>query len=521
MAARTTVPMSVHRRIAFGAAAIAFSRVLNVLLGLAVMPVLFRHLPKEELGVWMLLAQTWAAMGILDLGFGIILTRRMALARGRKKDEMDEAASAGDLEEIADLVSCGKRIYAWLAVGAFILSWSLGWLYLGQLQLGTLSHAQVWTAWTVLCVSQAMGVWAGVWTCLLQGLGAVGWDAVIASLVGAAVLVLQIVAVLSGGGLVALSVIAAVGALVQRGVILNVARKRQPEIFAARRAWRPELLRSMKGPAFQAWLTTLGGVLVANSDQFFITHSEGATGIPAYRAAMLLVIHLHFVSGVFAGASQVFVSQLWEAGKVAEIRAILRRNALIGLLCMGCGGATILALGPTLFDWWLSPGNFAGYAVLSIILLNFTLEHHANVFSSCGRATDDEAYALPSMLSGVLKLGLAVAFLRWWGLAGLAASTLMAQAATVFWHSVWRASVRLGIDFLEHFRGVLLPCAGIFLVALGVCHATKLPLAGQMAIVQVAAVCLAGGALLGIACWFLVLQPEQRNRALARIKMSW
>jgi len=47
--------MSVSRRILFGAAATWFSRGLTILLGLVLLPVLFRHLPKEELGVWLLL----------------------------------------------------------------------------------------------------------------------------------------------------------------------------------------------------------------------------------------------------------------------------------------------------------------------------------------------------------------------------------------------------------------------------------------------------------------------------------
>jgi hypothetical protein len=30
------------------------------------MPVLFRHLPKEELGIWLLLGESWVALGILE-----------------------------------------------------------------------------------------------------------------------------------------------------------------------------------------------------------------------------------------------------------------------------------------------------------------------------------------------------------------------------------------------------------------------------------------------------------------------
>ena len=59
------------------------SRGLQILVGLILLPVLFHALPKEELGIWLLFGQSWAAMGILDLGLTVTLTRRIALAKGK------------------------------------------------------------------------------------------------------------------------------------------------------------------------------------------------------------------------------------------------------------------------------------------------------------------------------------------------------------------------------------------------------------------------------------------------------
>ena len=90
--------MSVTRRIAFGAGASWFSRGVTILLGLILLPVLFRHLPKEELGVWLLLGQSWAAMGILDLGIAVTLTRRIALAKGKKSYDKRETIKRREAE---------------------------------------------------------------------------------------------------------------------------------------------------------------------------------------------------------------------------------------------------------------------------------------------------------------------------------------------------------------------------------------------------------------------------------------
>src|SRR2546423_15063089 len=147
--------MSVTKRIAFGAAATWFSRGVTILLGLFLMPVLFRYLPKEELGVWLLLGQSWAAMGILDLGFGITLTRRIALAKGKSGGDPNAPLTPETLREIADLVESGRRIYYVMSAAVFIASWLAGYFYLRHLDLHEVSHTTVWIAWTVLCASQA------------------------------------------------------------------------------------------------------------------------------------------------------------------------------------------------------------------------------------------------------------------------------------------------------------------------------------------------------------------------------
>lgn len=493
---------------------------MSIALNLLVLPVLFGHLNKEELGVWLLLGQSWVALGIFDFGFGMILTRRIALAIGKNPDGPSGALTEETVLEIADLAATGRRVYRWLAILAFVFSFGMGWLYLRSAQLPGIAVSTVWSAWGVLCLSQALGIWAATWTCLLQGLGYIGWDAVLGSLVNSLTLVVQIVLVVLGGGLVSLAVAAAAGALTQRSLIIWFGRRRRPELFVLPGRWRAGLLREMLAPSMRAWLTSLGYLLVANTDQFFIVAHQGTAAIPAYRAAFLLVINLHLLSGVFCGASQVFVSQLWQSGEVGQVRSILRRNALIGLLAMGCGAGTILALGPTLFEFWLGRGNFIGYPVLGIFLATFILEHHANVFSSCGRATNDEAFAISSMASGILKLSLASALTVRPGLTGLALSTLLAQGLTNYWFMVYRPVNRLRIDFGRHIREVLVPCLLIFLVALGLGFWVNDALRDQRPLLRVGTVSGVAGLLLGTSLWRLGLDHSQRSRVLRRLRFA-
>src|ERR1035441_5181487 len=103
--------MSIAKQISFGAGSGWFSRAVSILLGLFLMPVLFRHLGREELGVWLLLGQSWAILGILDLGLSSTLTRRIAFAVGKSMAKPADASTDQDACEMADLIETGRKLY--------------------------------------------------------------------------------------------------------------------------------------------------------------------------------------------------------------------------------------------------------------------------------------------------------------------------------------------------------------------------------------------------------------------------
>jgi O-antigen/teichoic acid export membrane protein len=511
--------MSVTRRIAFGAAASWFNRGVTILLGLVLMPVLFRYLPKEELGVWLLLGQSWAAMGILDLGIGVTLTRRIALAKGKSGGDPNAPLTPETLREIADLTESGRRIYHVMSAGVFIISWVAGFFYLRDLHLHDVSHTTVWLAWTILCASQACAVWATVWTCLLQGVGYVGWDALIASFITTLALTAQIIAVLCGGGLVALATVATIGALGQRWITRWLAKARRPELFSLRGQWNCEVLRGIPSLAFRAWLTAVGIILVQNSDSFFIASMRGAASIPAFRAAFLVVLNVHMLAGVFASSSAVFVSHLWQAGQIAEVQRIVMRNLRLGLSIMLCGGAAILAAGESLFDVWLGPSNYVGWGVVIIFVATFVLEQQTFIISTGCRATEDEAFAGVMMTGGILKLLFAFFFTRRFGLVGLACATLIAQLLTAHWFVIYRGLRRLQFGFNQYVVSVLIPCTLVFVVACGLSFFAATLADSFSGWFKLGATSVSGGLVLLAALWFLVLDANQRDRFLVFVNL--
>jgi O-antigen/teichoic acid export membrane protein len=504
--------MSITRRILFGAAASWFSRLATIVMGLVLMPVLFRNLPKEELGVWLLFGQTLAGVAIFDLGFGSTLTRRIALAKGKSGSDPTATLTDETLDEIANLVTIGRRAYLAIAAASFTVMWAVGVVFLRRLDYVDLSASTAITAWTILCVAQGLLLLASVWTSVLQGVGYIGWEAVLATFANALTLLVQIIVALFGGGLVGLALVAAAGSLAQRFLLRAFAQRRRPELFALVGRWDAGAFRSMVSPALRSWLTAVGFFFVNYTDQFFITASEGVDELPAYRAAWLLVHNVMLCAVTVGMASGVFVSHLWQQGQISEIHRVLIRNARLGLLIMLTATAVLAIAGESTFDLWLGPGNFVGYQILFIFLTSELLATQSEVISVASRATEDEVYVLCAFSAGMLKLLLAFTLLPIVGLVGLALANALSLILTNQWYMVVRGLSRLKMSFSTYFRQVITPCIAIFLSSIVVLWIVGRALRDFNDLWQVLGVGGAGAVLLGMATWGLVLEASHRSR---------
>jgi O-antigen/teichoic acid export membrane protein len=512
--------MSINRRIAFGTASLWLNRAIVIALRLVLIPVLFHYRPKEEIGIWMLLGQTWALITILDFGFGATLTRRIALAKGKSGSDPHGPLNDAARREIADLITTGRRICGGLAAGTFAVCGGAGFLYLRQLHVTSLDLTTMGMAWAIICLSCSLGVWSEIWICLMQGLGYIGWQFAIASALDVLTIVSQILVVVMGGGLVALAISMAVGPVLLRYILLKFARKWRPELFTTCGKWNAGLLRNLISPSLRAWITSLGIFVVMYSDPYLIAQLNGASQIPAYRAAWLMLYNLNALSVAAALASAAFVSHLWQAGLRDEMQRLVTRNLRLGLSIMACGGACVLILGPRLFNLWLGPGNFAGYPILAIFFVMFCLETQATIISTSSRATEDEVFAPWAMAAGALKIILSLALSIRFGLTGIALGTLLALALTNHWFMTYRGLRRLGMSAWQHGSLVLFPVSLVFAAACVSVWLVNHALRDASAWAAVLGGTMVTGLILAAALWILTLDKSERARALVYLNLK-
>ncbi|WP_199248733.1 lipopolysaccharide biosynthesis protein [[Phormidium] sp. ETS-05] len=448
--------MSASKRIAFAVGVSWLSRAVSILANLFLMPILFRYMGKEELGLWFLLGNSQAFLSLLGMGIAPTLTRHIALAKGKSGADPNVELSPESQQHIADLVATGRIILQWLAVGVFFIAWASGYGLISQLELKEVSPQTVFWAWTLMCGGYAVGVWVSYLNCWLAGIGYVGWDSLITTVISILTIVANITAVLLGGGLLELSVIFVLSSLIPRIAIWGFIVWKQPGLLAYKGKWNYENARLLIKPSLYWWLTDLGAFLILRTDAYFIALLRGTEDIPSYQAAYQLVANLYILAISFGKASSVFISQAWQAGNLSTVQRLTLKNAKIGLSIMAAGVAFLSFNGQEVLELWLGSGNFIGNGVIMVFCIMLTLEVQHVILATCSRATEDEKYVASALSAGVLNIIFTWYLIRPLGLIGVALGTMLAQMLTNNWYAVYRPLTRLKISWKLYVNEVII-----------------------------------------------------------------
>lgn len=454
--------MTIERRIAFGVFASWLSRIAAIITGLIVIPIFFRFMGKEELGLWFMLGQSMAWISLLDLGISPAFSRRIALTRGELNNNTTEDSTT---HVIYNYMATAKRIYNTIPFLAFIIVYILGNIYISSLDFKDLDKNYVLIAWFLICISHVGNVWASYWLSVIEGFGYVGWSSLILTITHIIILGVQITSILLGGGLISLAVVSICGFIVLRLFGYMFFLSREANYVKRIGKFNKQYYRVLTRPAFKIWLTSLGAFLILRTDYYFIAYYLDIKYVPSYYAAYQLINILSSLAIAIGGASSVFISEMWVNNKYTDIHKIVIRNLRLSLLIMAIGISFVITNGENIIDIWLGPGNFIGYPILIIFCIMLTLETQHVIIAYAVRATEHEVFVKSALLSGLFNVLFTFYFVQKYGLIGVAAATLLAQLITNNWYVIYVGTRRLNMNGKTMFIKGYLPPIIIFLVS--------------------------------------------------------
>jgi O-antigen/teichoic acid export membrane protein len=426
------------------------SQAVSLVLGLFTMPLFFRYLPKDELGVWMFFLGTGFFVNLADLGFSPVLGRQLAFELGNGDRESNSNYSGSSY-----YFSLSKHVSSLTAPMLFCGMLLIGGLFIWSLRLPERLLVPSLEAWTVFSLSQAVTCRFKYLETTLNGHGEVGWQNLVQTMVQTLTLV-GYFAVLHywQGGIIALSTV-----VLGRNILISLwvwllVRHRIDRSFRAgvKVAWHD--VKPHIKPAMDMFLISLGTFLILNTDQYFIVKFLGTIALPDYAAAYRLV-QVAFTFASTASAMCVpFISRRSAAGDRLGVHRMLMINTTVGMLIQIASVSILAVFGDYIMQLWLGPGHFVGWGVLWVFCIMLTLENHHVIFARFGlSAKTDPTWGNMSIISGVMNLLLTFIGIQWLGLLGVALGTMIAQILTNNWYAVVKTHSILQLRFLKYVQG--------------------------------------------------------------------
>jgi O-antigen/teichoic acid export membrane protein len=470
-----------RNKIVFGVVSGWGAQIVSLALGIFTMPLFFRYLPKDELGVWMFILGTSFFVNLADLGFSPVLGRQLSFELGKGDGE-----KASNYEGASFYFNLSKYVSYLTAPVLFLGLLVGGGLFFRTLNLPEHLSRESLGAWGVFCFSQAVVCRFKYLETTLNSHGEVGWQNWVQMILQAASLAgYFIVLHFWNGGIMALSAVILARTILNVLLLQRLMHNRVDAQFrrSVKIAWHD--VKPHINSAMDMFFVSLGAFLILNTDQYFIVTFLGTGALPDYAAAYRLVQVAYVLASTSAAMSMPFISRASAAGDHAGVHRLLMLNTTVGMLIQIAAVSVIAVFGDHILELWLGKGHFVGWSVLWVFCIMLTLENHHVIFSRFGvSAKNDPTWGKMSMLAGAMNLVFTFVGVKWLGLLGVALGTMITQMLTNNWYAVAKTLSIIRLRFSQYFRisGMVWSATGLLLMVamVGIRSAVSSPIASVL-----------------------------------------
>ncbi|HZZ86347.1 MAG TPA: hypothetical protein VFE30_17585 [Anaeromyxobacteraceae bacterium] len=512
------------QRAAGGVVATWVRLLVITLVGVAQAPILFRHIPADELGVWYLFFALATFVNLSDLGLPSTFQRAASYLWGRQRSGVSEqapgvpsiyrAASLPELYASALLATAGLAMAFAAAVFPAALLYFRHALPRGSIQ----SHLLV--PLLVFLLGVVLNAVAAIPGACLSGCGRVAldnWVRTAANLLGFGLICLLVPVHRSLNVLCAIYVIQGLTALVVSHLAIN--------LTLGTGRWRElrldlPLVRSMYRESFPIFVSRIGGWLTVESTLLIAGYVLGSERIADLGVLRQMVAIGASITAAIPLAVSPQVAAAHAAGDEEQVRSLYLATLRYALVVNVLWTVGLLVWGPVVIGVLVGAEHFLGYGVLVPLALGSLLELHGITHAFFVWNVGKWPFAPYVLAGGLLNLLLASLGCATHGFVGLAWGTITAQALTVWWVQAWFALQQLGVSLRSYLAGTVVRVGlyGATLAAAGVgIHwfvSTRFPL------LAAAAGGIVGTTLVsGLLAWLVVLTEGDRAYFLRLLRI--
>lgn len=425
------------------------------------LPILYRYLPAEEVGVYLLFFSFATFQGLADFGLIASFGRKISYQLGRKSraNALMERGESNTSEgnAFSDLYTSALASYLLMTLVFLAFVFILGRVYLSRLGLPSDLFRSAITAWPVFLIGVAIQMNASIPTACLSGLGDVGWDQGIRAIVNLGWLLALVVVVPTFRDIRALSILYLIQALMFYLVAFAVLRWKHGNSFSLRGSVRRELVQGLYVNGFPMFVTQLGALFIYQSAPIIVGSLLGASAVPDYVALRQLIWTTLMIATTVSATVMPFASMSYAGSDMGLVRVLHSLTVRFSMVIAGLPFVVLLVWTPDIMQLWLGSDHFVGYGVLIPLLVTALLEvqHVAN--SQFAWSAGYWPFAKWALFGGILSLVLSIAGGMLFGLVGIAMGLMVAQLLTNNWAGVYFSIRRIGVGLSAYARQIARP----------------------------------------------------------------
>ena len=509
-------PANVNRRqFALNAVSSYANLILGVILGLLVTRVLLRHLGPGAFGLWVVLVNMVAYLGLLDAGVSTAAVQRVA-----------RLSALGDNEGLANLLRTASAFFAvsgFLAVAIVVV---VAPFVSSIVHLGDVSGTVAGPTLIILGVAMATRFLASVPAAVLFGSGRSDRQAQIGLATMVVTQVAQVVVVLAGGGLVGLGAATLAGVVFGYVVSFVVVRSMGDGAFRGGhfdRAVLGDLLRF----GSRNMVVAVGGTISYSLDTVIIGIILPVAQVAPYDVALSTANLTRNLTTQGTDLLMPTYAHLAATEDPTRQARLFNRSVLGGLTIAAPIIIALAAFGQDILTLWLGnvpPKTYPIMIALGLVIMLQLPGHQCFVYlTGIGR---NQILVRLALVSAAINFAGSIAFTYWLGPIGPAIGSL--PAVVVFDFIVLPAVVAryLGMPIGRYVRDALLPVVPVAaaggVVAIGLLE--LFPASSGASVLHAgirAVVCASAsvGAAWGVALFMLGrLEPDIQASLIARLR---
>lgn len=396
-------------------------------------PVVVHALGAARFGLWVALVAAVSFTGLLDFGFSQAAARFTGEHRARR-----------DPDTVNRFISATGTAYLVAFALVLLVTGGIGLAFPRFINVAAGDRPLILPGAMLVGLATALGLWMGFFGSLLHAHQRLQLANAVRAGYWLLFTILTIAVALAGWGIVGVAGAMAASAGLSCVALAWLVWRTIPTL----RWRRPEAAVFWQSLSYSTFMFMIsaGSAVVFETDTIVIAAFKGAAAVTAYAIALRLTRGLTLFLHKLPDVLFPFYAGMRAVGDTKRIRNNYLLTARLEL-----AGAVIVVLGLSfagrpLIAIWVGPSNLASLSVFGLAIVLVLMEAVVHPGAILAAATGGERrMAIVNNAEATINLGLSIVFVIRFGVAGVIAATLLAQALTNLWYLPRWAMQRLGI----------------------------------------------------------------------------